>query len=225
LQFRNDSQEIDVEFLSKQFEASSGAVNLVLQNPLSVRAGFDAQGTPDYALQTLPFDPSAGFHEYRFDWTPTRVSFYVDGAWQHDMVDFLPTNPGHIVLNHWSNGDQNWSAGPPQQDAVMTISYVKAYFNSSDSVRKSQLEAACPDPSASGSICLIPDQTVAPDPSGPNGNETAKTYFFTKDPGHAPNQIASSSATSFKSYATALNGSWLFGAVLTSLILMPGYLW
>lgn len=90
--------------------------------------------------------PSAGFHKYRFDRTPSRVSFYVDGTWQHDMVDFLPTGPGHIVLNHWSNGDENWSRGPPEQDAVMTVSYVKAYFNSSDAARQAQFEKGYKNP-------------------------------------------------------------------------------
>ena len=28
---------------------------------------------------TLPFDPTSGFHDYRFDYASNSVSFYADG--------------------------------------------------------------------------------------------------------------------------------------------------
>jgi beta-glucanase (GH16 family) len=174
-----------MEFLSKQFRPSAGSVNLVLQTPDSVRAGYDASGTPAYAVPLLPFAPDAQFHEYRFDWSPDKISFYADGHWLADMTVFSPNAPGHLVLNHWSNGDAAWSAGPPESDAVMTIAYIKAYFNSSDPARQAEYAARCASPNAR-SVCQIPDQRTPPDPAGPQGNQTAKTYFFSQDPGHVP---------------------------------------
>ncbi|KAF2087792.1 glycoside hydrolase family 16 protein [Saccharata proteae CBS 121410] len=167
--FRNDTQEIDMEFLSQQLNATSNPVNLVLQSPMSEDAGFNAAGTPDYDLFPLDFRPDEGFHEYRFDWLPDRVSFYADGQWLRDMTTTLPNSPGHLVLNHWSNGDPNWSAGPPSEDSVMTVSYVKAYYNSSLPNRAKDYELRCTSNGTypvGSRICQIPDQTTAPDTQG-----------------------------------------------------------
>ncbi|EOD48374.1 putative glycoside hydrolase family 16 protein [Neofusicoccum parvum UCRNP2] len=186
--FRNDTQEIDVEFLSKQLNESSNMVNLVLQSPQSAAAGFDASHTPNYDVYPLPFRPDKAFHEYRFDWLPDRVSFYADGTWLKDMTIDLPNSPGHLVLNHWSNGDPLWSAGPPREDATLTVSYVKSYFNSSDTQRQKDYYLRCTDETAADSVCQIPDQTVPPDNQGPDGNATAKTFFFSEEPADTTNQ-------------------------------------
>ncbi|KAF1978772.1 concanavalin A-like lectin/glucanase [Bimuria novae-zelandiae CBS 107.79] len=174
--FYNNSQEIDMEFLSKQFNESQGAVQLVLQSPESVRNGYDASGTAGYSIQHLPFRPDEQFHEYRFDWTSDSVVFYVDGEVKHTMTDAIPSSSGRLFLNHWSNGDPKWSAGPPGEDTAMTVLYAKAYFNSTDDARKKNYSERCPtfDPAK---VCAIPEQTVAP-----NGNN-AKTYFFSQDGG------------------------------------------
>ncbi|KAF2490132.1 concanavalin A-like lectin/glucanase [Lophium mytilinum] len=146
--FHNDSQEIDMEFLSKQFHPPSGpntgAVNLVLQTPASLQAGYDASGTPDFSTPSLPFPPDAAYHDYRFDWSPDGVAFYADGAFLHVMNVSTPTSPGHLVLNHWSNGDPAWSGGPPEQDTAVTVSYIKAYFNSSDPAMQAAYRKRCP---------------------------------------------------------------------------------
>ncbi|OJD30657.1 glycoside hydrolase family 16 protein [Diplodia corticola] len=189
--FRNDTQEIDVEFLSKQLNASSNLVNLVLQSPQSAAAGYDASHTPNYDVYPLPFRPDRAFHEYRFDWVSDRVSFYADGTWLKDMTIELPNSPGHLVLNHWSNGDALWSAGPPAQDATMTVSYVKAYFNSSDPQRQKDYSLRCAAAAAAGdnaTVCQIPNQTSPPDNQGPDANRTARTFFFSDDPQDSVNQ-------------------------------------
>jgi len=168
-----------MEFLSHQFNGSQGAVNLVLQSPEAVDHGFAAQGTNGFEVQALNFRPDEMFHEYRFDWTKDVVSFYVDGQLLHQMTDNIPTDDGSIFFNHWSNGDPSWSAGPPDRDTVMTISYMKSYFNTTDTERsQNDYKKRCPtfDPAK---VCAIPNQMSAPDPS--QGPDAAKTYFFSKD--------------------------------------------
>ncbi|EOA87333.1 hypothetical protein ACJQWK_10276 [Exserohilum turcicum] len=177
--YHNNSQEIDMEFLSHQFNESQGAVNLVLQSPQSVSNGFAAQGTNGFVVKKLPFRPDEKFHEYRFDWTPGSVDFFVDGQLLHQMTENLPQEGGSIFFNHWSNGDPSWSAGPPGRDTVMTISYVKSYFNSTDTERSQNAykkRCATYDPTK---VCAIPNQMTAPDPS--LGPDAAKTYFFSTD--------------------------------------------
>jgi Glycosyl hydrolases family 16 len=137
--YYNDIQEIDMEFLSTEVngdaDTNSTESNLyfVLHTQESKDQGDDASKTPTFKHLALPFKTDDAFHEYRFDYSPGRVEFYVDSK---RYVTFtgadVPDKPGHVVFNHWSNGDPHWSYGPPTEDAVYTIGYLKAYFNSSD---------------------------------------------------------------------------------------------
>lgn len=209
-----------MEFLSSQYNSTSNPVNLVLQSPESARDGFDASTTGTFDLQQLPFAPDDGFHEYRFDWSPDSVSFFADGKLIKKMKSAIPTAAGHITLSHWSNGNPLWSGGPPEEDAVTTIEYFKAYFNSSDPQRLNDWAKRCMDPKLKNATCVVPDLTAAP-----NGNTSAKTYFFTQDPGMAPNQTVNGLSEK-KSLGTSLFGidvrwwvPWLLTMVLTSLCL------
>lgn len=171
-----------MEFLSKQFNESQGVVNLVLQTPDSVRAGYDAANTSGYRVESLPFRPDEQFHEYRFDWSPESVKFYADGQFLWEMTEDIPSEGGRMFMNHWSNGDPLWSAGPPGADTAMTVSYVKAYFNSTDNSRNDDYTKRCSTFDAS-KVCQIPDVTQAPD------GAKAQTYFFSQDGGDkAPDQ-------------------------------------
>ena len=209
-----------MEFLSSQYNETSSPVNLVLQSPESARAGFDAAGTGTFDLQQLPFSPDDGFHEYRFDWGPDSVSFYADGQLIRTMQTAIPTAAGHVTLSHWSNGNPLWSGGPPEEDAILTVEYFKGYFNSSDPKRQEDWARRCPNATTVNATCAVPESTTAP-----SGNTSAKTYFFTQDPGFAPNQTVNGSSEK-KSLGTSLLGTdvrwwvpWVFAMVLTSLCL------
>ncbi|KAL9595105.1 MAG: hypothetical protein Q9219_006648 [cf. Caloplaca sp. 3 TL-2023] len=182
--YLNDSQEIDMEFLSQQFNATSHPVNLVLQSEASVAAGFNAGDTAAFQVHQLPFDPSDGFHEYRFDWFKDRVEFYADGVLLRTMSgDGVPSDPGHLTLSQWSNGDPKWSAGPPAEDAIMTVNYVKGYFNSSDTKRQGHWKNRCKDINAPKATCEVPEITAPP-----QGNVSAKTFFFSQQHNMTVNQ-------------------------------------
>ncbi|KAF1345913.1 concanavalin A-like lectin/glucanase domain-containing protein, partial [Delphinella strobiligena] len=135
--YRNNTQEIDMEYLSRQAYASnsSGKLNLVIQSPLSAALGYNAAPTQTYTLHDLPFLPDEDYHEYRFDWTPSQIAFWVDGIFLASFNQYDPDAAGTMMLNHWSNGDPNWSGGPPATDTAITISYIKAYFNSTNATR------------------------------------------------------------------------------------------
>jgi hypothetical protein len=181
-----------MEFLSEQFipENNTFPVNLVLQSLQSVQQGYNAVGTGNYIVANLPFNPTDGFHEYRIDFVPGNVFFYADGQILAKFnTTAVPTMPGHMILTHWSNGNDLWSYGPPQVEANISVSYVKAYFNSSDPSRQSAFASRCKNPSASGAVCTIPDQTSAPNPSTSNGNvSAAATYFFSNEKNMTVNQ-------------------------------------
>lgn len=175
-----------MEFLSKEYNStnSSYPVNLVLQSREAAEDGFDAQRTPTFIKANLPFDPTDDFHEYRIDFLPGSVYFYADSELLAEMdSDAVPTHAGHLVLQQWSNGNPLWSGGPPAQDAVTTVSYVKAYFNSSSPQRQNDWALRCRDPSASGAVCAIPDTTAT--------NATPAGWFFTYQNNMTNNQTVS----------------------------------
>ncbi|RGP59103.1 hypothetical protein FLONG3_11286 [Fusarium longipes] len=146
LRYFNDTQEIDIEFLSQEFDRDRiiYPVNLVVQSKASLEAGYDASKTRNFKRVDLDFDPTESFHEYRFDYFLGHVLFYADGKMLAQMEGSdMPTSGGHLILQHWSNGNPLWSGGPPTKDATVTVNYVKAYFNSSDHDRQSYLQGRC----------------------------------------------------------------------------------
>ncbi|OAA44885.1 Concanavalin A-like lectin/glucanase [Metarhizium rileyi] len=162
----NDTQEIDMEFLSREFDEKRGLfpVNMVIHSSLSAKAGFDASKTGMFKTVNLKFDPTKGFHEYRFDYLPGRVYFYADGEQLVEMKgDNIPSSGGHIVLQHWSNGNQWWSGGPPSSDAVIFVKSVKAYFNSSNVQTREDWHSRCSNSNlgAERTVCAVSERTPA----------------------------------------------------------------
>lgn len=184
--YRNDSQEVDLEILSADQHSDSGdwPIHLVVQNTT-------ATASPNYAgssqmIYQMAFPPGgtvANYHEYRFDWLPERIDYYVNGFHAWTTTENIPSTPGRIHFSHWSNGNPGWSMGPPMQDAVLTVSYVKAYFNSTDEKRTEQWDSACAAiklDDLKERTCEIPTQSDPPNPFGANGNHTGHTFFFTQ---------------------------------------------
>ncbi|KJK75426.1 hypothetical protein H634G_08789 [Metarhizium anisopliae BRIP 53293] len=160
----NDSQEIDMEFLSRQFDEVKKVfpVNLVIHSSLSAKDGYDASKTGTFKTTNLKFDPTKGFHEYRFDYLPGHVYFYADGERLGEMKgENVPSSGGHVILQHWSNGNQLWSGGPPASDAAIVVKSVKAYFNSSDAKKRGDWHNTCRGHGEMGTVCAISDTTPA----------------------------------------------------------------
>jgi beta-glucanase (GH16 family) len=211
-QYFNDTQEIDMEFLSSQYNDTTPPVNLVLQSPESLKNGFDAANTGTFDVKELPFSPDDGFHEYRFDWSPGAVSFYADGVLLRTMDQAVPSSPGHITFSHWSNGDPMWSGGPPAEDAVVTVSYFKGYFNSSLDARQSHWEKRCKDPSAPNAVCAVPDMA---------DDEQAREYFFIKQENSAVNQTVSD-RESLATSGRRPSGRWDLLGASTAVLIFTG---
>ena len=50
---------------------------------------------------TLPFDPTAGFHDYRLDHAPGSIRFYADGVLMKEWKDGLPESSMRLYANAW----------------------------------------------------------------------------------------------------------------------------
>ncbi|KAK1962919.1 concanavalin A-like lectin/glucanase [Colletotrichum sublineola] len=196
--YHNDTQEIDMEFLTREFNPSNNSfpINIVLQSRASLEKGYDASRTGNFLKVNLSFNPTTDFHEYRIDYLRDEVIFYADGKVLGAMNgSAVPTEGGHLILQHWSNGNPLWSGGPPKMDAIMTVASVKAYFNSSLDARKTDHESRCIDPAAPGAVCAIPD-----DPA----------FFFSTQVNVANNQTVSRTPSSKHSDSGMVNPpSWM----------------
>ena len=67
------------------------------ENP-ALPAGKDRVASFD----TVPFDATAGFHVYGFEWTPTEVRFLVDGVVEHSLSAEVPADllrPKRMVMS------------------------------------------------------------------------------------------------------------------------------
>ena len=125
-----------------------------------MEAGYDAAATGTFKHINLPFDPTSGFHEYRFDYLAKHVYFYADSILIAEMEgEAVPSSAGHLILQHWSNGNPLWSGGPPENDAVLIVSYVKAYFNNtnSDCVNLGAYETKYNSTSDDKGVCVVPN--------------------------------------------------------------------
>ncbi|KAK0129978.1 hypothetical protein ONS96_000518 [Cadophora gregata f. sp. sojae] len=189
----NDSQEIDMELLSSQFNRNNNSflINLVHQSPQSASQGFSVIGK-DYKVSSLPFNPTTGFHEYRIDYLPDQILFFGDGQVIGVMNSTVSPQPGHLILTQWSNGDAGWSGGPPLEPAVLLVGYVKAYFNSSSPARQADALRRCSDPNQAAAICDIEDYRSPINMSSPATNDLPLpemvSEFFFKSPNMTVNQ-------------------------------------
>jgi hypothetical protein len=157
---------------------------MVIHSDASEANKYDASKTPTFFQQPLPFDPTAAFHEYRIDWAPDLVKFYVDSVLVHTMNQNIPTEPGSLFLNHWSNGSPGWSGGPPTETASMTLLYVKAYFNSSDPSRISSAQQRCSSAAAGKPLtCAIPEELRTPGGKLPSAGSPSPASYPTTNVG------------------------------------------
>ncbi len=49
----------------------------------------------------LPFDPTTGYHDYRFDYAPGSVKFYADGRLMKKWTTGLPRTSMKLYVNAW----------------------------------------------------------------------------------------------------------------------------
>ncbi|KZP02974.1 glycoside hydrolase family 16 protein, partial [Athelia psychrophila] len=80
-------------------------------------------GTETNSAVGYGFDPTAAFHD-----TPGLTEYYVDGQIKASYTTNVPSVASSFILNNWSSGDPNWSAGPPTADNIVRIQSVTGYY-------------------------------------------------------------------------------------------------
>ena len=66
----------------------------------------------------LGFDPTAGYHDYAFDYSADAVTFYVDGRPMRTWDTGIPRTSMHLMVNSWF---PNWLDGRKPRKNVYTL--------------------------------------------------------------------------------------------------------
>ncbi len=141
------------EIMSKDlYGEGSYSARMKLPNAPSSITGFFLYQAPDYASEidieiyndtsrkvmfstysggsqthtetmALPFDPTTGFHEYRFDYASGSINFYADGKLMKTWEDGLPSNSMKLYVNAWF---PTWLAGKkPTKDKYVLVDRIQ----------------------------------------------------------------------------------------------------
>ena len=115
-------QEIDIEFLTNSFGASSGHAHFAVHE--AGRTSFDTNPDID-----LGFNPSDDFHVWGFEITPEHIQWFVDGTvlqtYTYSGNDIAIDSPYQLKLNVWSQTG-GWVGGPsaPDTECVYQIDWI-----------------------------------------------------------------------------------------------------
>jgi endo-1,3-1,4-beta-glycanase ExoK len=101
----DERDEIDIEILGEDVTATA----------TKMQVNYFDNGTPlkNPPKITLPFDASAGWHDYRIEWSNTEIKWYARDKPTDPLVLWhtetrpsatapWPTNPGKIMMNLWA---------------------------------------------------------------------------------------------------------------------------
>jgi hypothetical protein len=57
------------------------------------------------------------------------VIFYIDGIEWYQMTTNVLDQPSRFMFNHWTDGNLNFSHGPPTDNAYLYIKNMTFFFN------------------------------------------------------------------------------------------------
>jgi len=106
--------EVDVEYLTNNLSQ----IHFTLHHD---------EFSVEHQVKPVSFDPTADFHEYRFDWYPDKVEYYIDSEHVATLTTKVPDAACTIMLNHWSKNLTDWGGPAPTEDTYMYIDYMHYY--------------------------------------------------------------------------------------------------
>jgi beta-glucanase (GH16 family) len=123
----DDLHEIDVEYLTQDIKN----IHFTLHH---------IQTSVDYKKRAISFDPTADFHEYRFDWYAGKVVYFIDGKKVDSLTNKVPDAACSILLNFWSANNPEWGGPAPTEDAYMYVDYMHYYSDPSIATELSDID-------------------------------------------------------------------------------------
>jgi endo-1,3-1,4-beta-glycanase ExoK len=121
----DDWNELDVECLGKAPEAVQYNAQVYTGPPETPPVSASVSPTQDAFTDSLPFDPSADFHEYTIDWNPAGAKFQVDGEtrreWNANIR--LMDLPQNVLLTIWASSTAAWAGAVTEDTARAEAQY------------------------------------------------------------------------------------------------------
>lgn len=121
----DDWNELDIEYLGRYSDRVQFNAMVYTGAPTAPPVAQSVTPTPFPELAELAFDPSADFHVYGMEWTPTEARFTVDGAVLHawnGQIDRLKL-PMNILLTIWASSAAGWAGPIPEVSEPITADY------------------------------------------------------------------------------------------------------
>lgn len=149
--YYNDTEEIDVEYISQN--PNMLYFSSKRTNPNDFSADIDAN---NYMYKNGSLNV---FRDYRFDWFPDRVDFYVDNKKTYTSTGYSPSTPARAMLMNWGNGDADWS-GLPKETIIAKFKNLRVFFNSTHPYIVQNYQKACMAAKTAGvvdAICNVAD--------------------------------------------------------------------
>jgi len=123
--------ELDIEHLG--FKPSEVQLNSMVYTgpPTTPPVTKSVTPTADPLIKPLGLDPSADFHVYTIEWTPTSARFSIDDTLLREWTAHidLMTLPQNVLLTIWASSSPSW-AGAVTEDtgkASATYDWVELY--------------------------------------------------------------------------------------------------
>jgi beta-glucanase (GH16 family) len=117
-------QEIDIEFLGDH-------PNAVQSNVYNSPDATPTLLPPFPILHTLPFDATADFHTYAFEWEPNEIRWYADTMLvaRTTSPSQVPSRPIRPMLNLWLSTTASWAGhiDPSALPAHSGYQWVRVY--------------------------------------------------------------------------------------------------
>ncbi|KAG9118925.1 hypothetical protein FRC07_006305, partial [Ceratobasidium sp. 392] len=122
--YQSETQEADIEFLSSDAEYYR-TMHLTNQPGL-----INGDTDPDASKTVVVTDGNkqvdfTAFNEHRLDWLKPSTSYYYNGVKKQTVSKNSPSVASALLVNVWSDGGPLWTKGPPTQDAIANIYYIK----------------------------------------------------------------------------------------------------
>ncbi|CAO3595776.1 unnamed protein product [Absidia cylindrospora] len=147
--YESDSAEIDMETLGRYTDPRQSffAIHPQIYNDDGTASNLT------HIKHPLDFDPTTEFNEYRFDWAPDSVGFYLNGQLASTLDTNIPSTPGRVILNHWTDSNPKFSGvAPMDQDILMEVANLTFFFNSTQ-------DASGPPCQSNHNACDVKDIT------------------------------------------------------------------
>jgi beta-glucanase (GH16 family) len=88
-----------------------------------------AYHAPGAQFRHTGIDASTGFHRYGARWTPSAITFYIDGQ-ETGSAPNVFTQPMYLMANLQVGAPDSWPGAPDGATsfpATMTVAYIRAY--------------------------------------------------------------------------------------------------